>query len=190
MAFFSRHDLAIVSDALSIAEDATSDFYKFSFRQWKRHCYDVKTRSSLSSDEISSFALAVLTRAVREVDEFSSKTKTREFYFICLQDHIILEVLKRDRHLALLPLLVYIFTHELVHIVRFCDFSQRYELSEAARAEEESLVHAKAFDILKTCSLPKLDHVLASYNEHRQSPMAFGQVSFIKEDSRYADLRV
>ncbi|MCF8118687.1 MAG: hypothetical protein K9L83_00615 [Deltaproteobacteria bacterium] len=173
MVSFSRQDLMIVSDSLAIAEDATSDFYKFSFRQWKRHGYDVKTLRSLSSDEISSFALAVLKRAEQDADPPALKTRMRHFYFICLQDHLILEAVNRDRRLALLPLLVYIFTHELVHIVRFCNFSQRFELSEAARSEEESVVHARAFDILNRCSIPRLDYVLESYDGHRKCAMAF-----------------
>ncbi len=190
MACFSHHDLAVVSEALAIAEDVTSDFHKFSFRQWKRHNYDVKTLSSLRQDEVSSFALAVLTRAIREVDEFSSKTRRRDFYFICLQDHLILEVLKRDRRLKLLPLLIYIFTHELVHIVRFCNFSQRFDISASARAEEEALVHSRAFEILEACSIPRLDHVLTSYNDHRQSPVALSGISPVKEEIQHAHLRV
>lgn len=171
MAAFSPYDLGIVSDSLAIAEDATSDYYKFSFRQWKRHEYDIKTLRSLTAEELSSFALAVLKRAKRETGIWVSKTRMRDVYFICLQDHLILKAVHRDRRLDLLPLMIYIFTHELVHIVRFCNFSQRFELTEAARSEEEALVHSRAFDILKGCSIPKLDYVLDSYGGHRECPM-------------------
>ena len=167
MAFFKKNDLTVISDALEIAEDATGDFFKFSLGQWKRHRYDVKTRSSLKTEEMSSSALAVLFKGMRMVDGFRSRTKDRDFYFICLQDHSILEVLERDRHLTLLPLLVYVFTHELIHIVRFCNFYQMFDVSEGQRFREEEIVHKTTFEILKDSSLPKLNYILDSYQDHR-----------------------
>jgi len=188
MAFFSRHELTTVSDALDIAEDAIGNYYKFSLGQWKRHGYELKTLSSLRSEEISSFALAVLSKGAREVDGFESKTKERDFYFICLQDHLILNALRRDREVALMPLLVYVLTHELVHIVRFCGFFQRFQVSDRERAEEEKIVHSMAYDILKDISLTKLDYVLNSYSEHRRCRVAL--CSDVKEVNRNADLRI
>ena len=172
MASFKKNDLAVVSDALEIAEDATGDFYKFSLGQWKRHHYDIKTRSSLKTEEMSSSALAVLFKGMRMVDGFDSRTKDRDFYFICLQDHSILEVLERDRHLTLLPLLVYVFTHELVHIVRFCNFYQLFDVAEKKRFREEEIVHKTTFEILKDFSLPNLNYVLDSYQDHRMCEIA------------------
>jgi len=172
MASFKKNDLSVVSDALEIAEDATGDFYKFSLGQWKRHRYDVKTRSSLETEEMSSSALAFLFKGMRMVDGFDSRTKDRDFYFICLQDHSILEVLERDRYLTLLPLLVYVFTHELIHIVRFCNFHQMFDISEKKRFREEEIVHETTFEILKDFSLPNLNHVLDSYQDHRMCEIA------------------
>ncbi len=173
MASFKENDLTVVSDALEIAEDATGNFYKFSLGQWKRHCFDVKTRVSLRLEGMSSSALAVLFKGMRMVDDFDPKTKYRDFYFICLQDHLILEVLKRDRYLTLLPLLIYVFTHELVHIVRFCNFYQRFDVSEKNRDKEEEVVHRTTFEILKDFSLPNLNYVLDSYQGHRMCEIVF-----------------
>ena len=173
MASFKENDLTIVSDALEIAEDATGDFYKFSLGQWKRHRYDVKTRFSLKSEGLNASALAVLFKGIRMMDDFEPKTKCRDFYFICLQDHFILEVLKRDRYLTLLPLLIYVFTHELVHIVRFCNFYQRFDVSEKNRDKEEEIVHKTTFEILKKFSLPNLNYVLDSYQGHRMCEIVF-----------------
>ncbi|MBW1779377.1 MAG: hypothetical protein JRL30_01435 [Deltaproteobacteria bacterium] len=167
MASFKQHELMTVSDALDIAEDATGNFFKFSIGQWKRYGYDVKTLSSLNRKEISSFALAVLSKGMRVLHDFEPRTKTRDFYFICLQDHLILRALERDQNLALLPFLVYIFTHELVHIVRFCNYFQRFEVTENERAEEEEIVHSLTFEILKDFSLSQLGYVLDSYQGHR-----------------------
>jgi len=167
MASFKKNDLKVVSDALEIAEDATGNFYKFSLGQWKRHRYDVKTRSSFRPEEMNFSALAVLFKGMRMVEDFHPRTKDKDFYFICLQDHSILEVLERDRYLTLLPLLIYVFTHELVHIVRFCNFFQMFDVSQKKRFEEEGIVHTTTFEILKDFSLPNLDYVLDSYRDHR-----------------------
>lgn len=167
MATFRQHEMITVSDALDIAEDATGNFFKTSIGRPKRYGYDVKTLTSLNRREISNVALAVLSKGMRALSDFEPRTKIRDFYFICLQDHLILRALQRDSDLALLPFLVYIFTHELVHIVRFCNFFQRFDVSARERAEEEEIVHSLTYDILKKSSLAKLDYVLDSYQSHR-----------------------
>ena len=133
----------------------------------ERHRYDVKTRSSLKTEEMSSSALAVLFKGMRMVDGFDSRTKDRDFYFICLQDHSILEVLERDRHLTLLPLLIYVFTHELVHIVRFCNFYQMFRCIRKKAVQRGRDCSQTTFEILKDFSLPSLSSVLDSYQDHR-----------------------
>ena len=97
MAFpsFKKESFFAVSEALGIAEDKTGDFYKFSFGQWKRHRYDVKTRSSLHHDEISGLAFAMLNKCSRIISGFDSRTKKHDYYYICLQDHSILKALQR-----------------------------------------------------------------------------------------------
>ena len=169
---FQEKNLATVSDALDIAEDRTGNFYKFSFEQWKRHRYDVKTLDSLSDNEISSYGFALLNKYSREVESYESRIKKRDFYFICLQDHHIIDALERDKDLTLLSLLVYIFTHELVHIVRFCNFFQRFEITGKGKEDEEMLVHSITYRILKNISLPKMDYILESYRWHRLCDMA------------------
>ncbi len=164
---FGEDNLKIVSDALHIAEDKTCDFYKFSFNQWKRHRYDIKTQTSLRNDEIMSYAFALLNKGSRVINGREHKPSRHDFYVICLQDHQILKALKRDSYLELLPLLVYIFTHELVHIVRFCNFSQRFDISGKGKETEERIVHETTFGVLKNLSLPKLDYILDSYQPHR-----------------------
>lgn len=164
---FQSHDLMIVSDALDIAEDATSNFYKFSSSQWRRNHYDVKTLNLLKDDEISRHVFALLNKGTRMSDGFESKTKNRDFYFICLQDHQIIKALRRDMNLRLLSLLVYVLTHELVHIVRFCNFVRRFDVSSEERDDEEKIVHAMTYEILENVSIPDLNYVLDLYKGHR-----------------------
>jgi len=169
---FQGVDILTISDALGIAEEKTGDFYKFSFGQWKRHHYDVKTLPVLKDEEIISHAFALLNKGTRVITNFESRSRKRDFYFICLQDHQILKALRRDQNLSLLPLLVYIFTHELVHIVRFCNFSQRFDISGERREKEERIVHSATFEILKDLPLSRMDYVLESYQNHRMCELA------------------
>jgi hypothetical protein len=164
---FEGSDINDLSDALDIAEDKTGNFFKFSFEQWKRHRYEVKTLISLSESEITNYAFALLNKYSRVAESSEIMVKNRDFYFICLQDHHILNALTRDKNLVLLSLLVYVFTHELVHIVRFCNFFQRFEISGKGKESEERLVHELTYEILKDCRLPKMDYVLQAYNRHR-----------------------
>ena len=106
------------------------------------------------------------------MSDFESKTKKRDFYFICLQDHQILEAMKRDKSLGFLSLLVYVFTHELVHVVRFSNYFQRFGVSGTEKEKEEVIVHETTFKILENLTLPKLEYVLDSYRDHRVCEMA------------------
>jgi hypothetical protein len=168
---FKEEDILTVSEALDIAEDQTGDYFKFSSGQWRRHRYDVRTLSQLTINELVPEAFALLEKRTKRKDGFDPGSRHRDFYFICLQDHQILRAVKRDRDLGLLPLLVYVFTHELVHIVRFCNFSQRFEVLTRDREKEERIVHALTYEILKDLSLPKLDYILDSYETHRVCEM-------------------
>ena len=164
---FEGVDISTISDALGIAEEKTGDFYKFSLGQWKRHRYDVRTLPVLSGDEITSQAFALLSKRSRVSNDFESRTLNRDFYFICLQDHQIIRALERDKKLVLLPLLVYVFTHELVHIVRFCNFYQRFDISGDKREKEEGIVHSTTFEILEDLPLRGIEYILDAYQSHR-----------------------
>jgi hypothetical protein len=161
---FSRENMFTVSEALHIAEDKIGDFYKLSLVQWKRHRFSVRTLAELNKEEITYEVFALLEKRYRTHRVLNA---SEDHYSICLQDHEILKATKRDKHVVLLPLLVYVFTHELVHIVRFCNFIQRFDAKGKDRDKEERLVHSTTYDILKKIAMPNLDYVLDSYQHHR-----------------------
>jgi hypothetical protein len=169
---FNTKHIHTVDDALGIAEESTGDFFKFSFGQWKRLRYEVKTLSDLHESQIVYGAFALLEKGFKTIAKPDPGRAAADSYIICLQDHHILEALKRDKELGLLPLLVYIFTHELVHIVRFCNFSQRFEITGKERDKEERIVHATTYEILKDLSLNKMHYILESYENHRVCDLA------------------
>jgi hypothetical protein len=164
---FRTEEIRTAGDALDIAEDRTGGHYKLSFSQWKRHRYGVKTLAALRRHEISPEpAFAVLNKYSDSGHSFDRYGWKRDFYTICLQDHQILSAMERDPRLRLLPLLVYVFTHELVHIVRFCSFAQRFDIIGSDREREEETVHAITLEALKGLSLNSLDYILDAYRSH------------------------
>ena len=169
--FFNRKQLGILGDSLDIAEDATSNYYKLSMSQWKKHRFDIKTLSSLFGEDIKDNVFALLKRYEKDdKSKIDSLQKRHDFYMICLQDHQILKAINRDKNLKLLPLLSYILTHELVHIVRFCNFDIRFDTQEEFnRTREEKIVHQKTYEILKGFSLSNMDYILDSYIQKRFS---------------------
>ncbi len=164
---FKPDNLHTVSEALDIAEDATINFFKFSSAQWNRHRYEVKTLSSRVCEDVPEWAFAVLHKGYSAEEAFFFPSSKRDYYFICLQDHRILEAVSRDGRLELLPLLVYVFTHELVHIVRFSSFLQRFMVKPEDREKEERVVHDTTHRILDRIPMPALGYVLNSYRGHR-----------------------
>jgi hypothetical protein len=166
---FNRENMLAVSEALHIAEDKIGDFYKLSLVQWKRHRFSVRTLAELHQEEIIYDVFALLEKRYRTHEVLNA---AEDHYSICLQDHEILKATRRDKDLTLLPLLVYVFTHELVHIVRFCNFIQRFDAKGKDREKEERVVHSTTYDILKNIPLPNLDYVLASYQHHRVCEVA------------------
>ena len=164
--YFNKNQLSVVGDALDIAEDMTSNYFKLSLLHWKRNRFDIRTLSSLFGEEIKDNVFALLKKHSSYGEaEIEPLNKRHEFYLIYLQDHYILQALQRDSNIRLLPLLAYILTHELVHIVRFCKFQVRFDTQEENnRIEEEKIVNHTTFEILKQLSLPNLSYILGSYN--------------------------
>ncbi len=164
---FSSSELLIVNDAVAIAEELVSNYFKMSSGQWLRIRYDVKTAKQLNSSEKidGPFAQVVGYDGRKKNAELGSSTFN--YYAICLQDNAILDALKKNNQLLLLPFLVYIVVHELVHIVRFGKFQQIYEASSATKSalHEEVTVHDITRKIVSGISLTGMDKVLKYYKK-------------------------
>jgi hypothetical protein len=168
---FNSKELYLLGEALDIAEDMTSNYFKLSLSQWRQHPFDVKTLSNLFGEDIKDNVFALLRKyAPAGNEDVKPPSERREFYLICIQDHQILKALQRDRRLELLPLLAYILTHELVHIVRFCKFQVRFDTEEErTRKKEENTVHQTTYEILKDLPLSNLSYILDSYHPERMN---------------------
>lgn len=164
-AFESSHH-QVIREAVVIAEEMTSDFYKLSRKQWQQARYDIITLTGLRPAEISPHALALVAKYnCWQVGRWL-KSAHYDFYRICLQDHNILRLLEEKSTFRLLPLLVYVVTHELVHVVRFGHFQQLFEAPQTERALEEKRVHRLTQQILGPLKLPQLDEIMRYYQQH------------------------
>ena len=162
---FSPAEIQVISQAVEIAEDVTANYFKISTAQWKHVRYDIRTLAELSPDEIANYAFAQIIRYSGKPD--LSRQRHYDYFKICLQDQNIMAAVKRDAQVKLLSLGVYVVTHELVHIVRFCKFLQQFDVEPSERQKEEMRVHEITQRVLGSLKLPQLDYVLEVYRDYQ-----------------------
>ncbi len=154
----------MVNEAVAVAEELTSNAYKMSFAEWRRQRYDIKTLADLSPDEIVHGPFAQIIRYVGRRPETSLGSSRYDFYKICLQDHSILPALNEFSGLLLFPFVLYIVTHELIHVIRFTKFLQGFEASVEEKIEEEARVHEGTRAILRGDRIVGMEAVFEFYN--------------------------
>jgi len=169
---FDASGLNMVCQALAVAEECVSDHFHLSDTSWRRYPYEVRTLAQLKPQEVSPVALAQVLRLRRPAG--SDTLRPKDFFRICLQDHNLLSLVRREgASELLLPLLTYVTTHELVHVVRFYRFQRLFEADAGERRREEIQVHGITSQILHKVRLPHLDQVINLYQEHDdQIPVA------------------
>jgi hypothetical protein len=162
---FTPGEIVWVDKALEIAEDTTCNYYHISTSSWKKYDFEISNLAQLRKEEITPRGLAQIARYV---NPFPYQINyPRDYYRICLQDHNILRVIERKEGIELFPLMVYILTHELVHVVRFRKFIQRFDVNQEEKAIEEGKVHQSTYEILKSLKGINLNPVIDSYVGHR-----------------------
>jgi hypothetical protein len=161
--YFQEGELRVVNEAVSIAEEMTSNAYKMSSAEWGRHRYDIKTLVDLTPEEIVDGPFAQIIRYVGRKPKTSLSSSEYDFYKICLQDHAILSALKKAPELDLFAFGLYIVTHELIHVVRFTKFLQAFDASVTEKIMEEARVHEKTQAILRPAGISGMHAVFDFY---------------------------
>jgi hypothetical protein len=164
---FEQSQLDAVNGAVSLAEELVSNHYKMSTVQWRRRRYDIKTLAELTPEEMVHGPFAQIVRYQGNYGDPTLSSRSYDFYKICLQDHAILAALREKPELELFPFILYIVTHELIHIVRFSNFLQFFDAPAEERTAEEKRVHLKTHEILESLQIKGLATVLEFYNEWR-----------------------
>lgn len=164
---FQQAEILILRKATEIAEELISDFYKISTSEWKRYRYDIQTLNDLQEEEIIDSAFAQIRRYLRHPQLKLRGSETGDYFKICLQDHVIRKALQRDAKIRMLALSAYIVTHELIHVVRFAKFIQRFHSTEAEQEVEEARVHALTQKLLEGRKVEGLPDVLDAFRDCR-----------------------
>ena len=160
--------------AIDVAEELISDFYKITTSEWRRHRYDIQSLKDLQEEEITDAAFAQIRRYLRSPNQRVRGSEPGDFFKICLQDHIILKAIERDPHIRLLPLSTYIIIHELIHVIRFSKFLQRFDSTPLERDAEEGFVHALTFKVLGKFMIDGMEEVLTAFSGCRTMETFYG----------------
>jgi hypothetical protein len=166
--YFRQQHKEILKEAAVIAEEVISDFFKLSGSYWRRARYDILTLEALRAEEISPHALALVAKYNGCHQDRVLQSAVFDFYRVCLQDHNILKMLEKYDDLSLFPLLVYVVTHELIHIVRFSQFLALFDAPEEGKHEEERRVHRLTQEILAPLKVRDLPPVIKYYDDKLQ----------------------
>ncbi len=133
--FFNASQRRLVINALSEAEDRTLLYYCIPPRHWQHLRYDLITGSDSGWTPLPEVALA----KVQRIEQINARRRNpMEFFRIQLNDPSILGAVRRDRLEPILyPFLVYILTHEMVHLVRLSTIlNEAEQLPYSAELEE------------------------------------------------------
>jgi len=167
--YFDEQELERVDHAVVMAEELVNNFFKLSSGQWLKNRYDIKTARDLTHHERVYGPFAQVVKYEGRRKEVALGSSCFSLYRVCLQDQAILSVVAEDSVLLLDPFLLYILTHELVHVVRFLKFKHRYENTGEAdlTMAEEKKVHHLTHTILHRVSIPGLSDVFVFYEKWR-----------------------
>jgi hypothetical protein len=157
---FSAPQKDLVFKALNEAEAHTTGYYCIPPFRWEQLHYDMLTLEDHGWEPIPDPMLA----RVRLLEQTGIR-KPFNFYRIELNDPSILSAAARENLLRgsdLYPFLVYILTHEMVHLVRLSTIlDHRTEAADPCDEEEENRVRDVAYRILS--GRPSLMPVLEKF---------------------------
>jgi hypothetical protein len=167
--YFNRAELEQVDQAAVICEELVNNYYKLSPAQWLKNRYDIKTARDLSPHEQVSGPFAQVVKYEGQKADVPLGSTRFSLYTVCLQDPAILGTVAVHPSIRLLPFLVYVLVHELVHVVRFLQFHHRYEHASEASVTlaEERKVHCLTYGILAPVALEGLKQVFDFFEQWR-----------------------
>ena len=164
---FGPGELKVIRTKLSEAESLVSHYYCIPGREWPMYPYDIRTLREMGQTEIAWNALAMVTKYEYSPIKSPGRFPDQEIYGICLQDHNILAATRRALSpVTLDALMLYILTHELVHVFRFASSLQQYLIEKELREQEESRVHRITSEILRERKDGRVQQVLEAFQDY------------------------
>lgn len=148
MKYFQEQEIELVEYYEKVAHELVHNYFKLSNSYWQKHIYEIVTLRNLEDIEITNHALAQILKYNRPLYTKKSANQLDTIFRICIQDHMILDTVDINKKITLRSLLLYIITHELVHLVRFGNFMELFETPAAKREKEEKAVHEISLNII------------------------------------------
>lgn len=161
---FDDSQIECLSTAVSTAEELVSGYYKMSGTEWGAIKYDFKTLRDLLPSEIVTGPLAQILRYRATPNHSTLELDSYDFYKICIQDHCILKIVRGMPQLNFFAFLLYIASHELVHVVRFFKFFKGFEVPVSQKMTEEIKVHETTIEILSKVNTDGMSDILRFYD--------------------------
>jgi len=143
------------------AEERTLQYYRIPPYRWQHLKYDLVTRQDREWEPFPETALARVQRLQHTLPQRKS---VYDFYRIQLNDPGILTTARRERlETDLYPFLVFILTHEMVHLVRLSTILSGEGEQRLSVDEEENRVQRVAYRILSVTSDQRLRPILTRF---------------------------
>ena len=179
--FFDKKQRLWVGEALEVAESLAEGYLGVNLGNLEQFPYDLQTLANLKERERTRKALAQVCKYESQERIPDPKRRTKEFYRICLQDDKILNMVWAETFSfdLLRPLLLYIVTHELIHVIRFSVEPQRFFLRPADKKAEEKDVHRMTYELLKSFQDPQVGVWLERYRPWREKHGPPGELSVL-----------
>jgi len=155
---FDSFQQRLVRQATGNSSYYLNRFYRYSPREFFHFSYDVATEDEIPPEQLKTSVFA-------ETLSYRRENHPQDFFRVNLCDHAILEAVRtRKNALALYPFLLYILTHELIHISRLSRLDLG-EITPEKRREEEKTVHRLTREILAPASSYFLRRVEDLYHQ-------------------------
>lgn len=154
---FGDAEQALLNALLPKVEQLVGDHYRLTSFGPIHRCYEVVTLEAADHTGRCETALAKLCRFDR-LERAIGPERVSHFYRVYLQDDNLL-ARAREPGASLRALLLYVLTHELVHIVRFESFQVPFGAAQALRGKEERAVHALTLELIGALREQEVDRL-------------------------------
>ena len=163
---FSPDQISTIGWSFGQAEKLNERYFHLGWGGFKQNKYEVKTRFHLDEHEVHNTAFAHLCRYFYQKHEDIDHPGNFYFFKICLQDDRILDAIERSKSfIKLAPLMLYIATHELIHVVRFNSGESDFDAPLEEKIVEEEKVHSITRSILQPIANAELKLVLDCFSD-------------------------
>ena len=164
--YFNASQIVLTNRTFDHAEKLATTYFRLSHRALKAHRYEVKTLEHLEKHEINDTAFAHLCRYHGHKDGDISSPDKFQFFRVCLQDNRILDAVERAHSfIKLVPLMLYIATHELIHVIRFNNGFSNFDAPLEEKVKEEETVHYITRTLLKSIADSDLRLVIDCFRD-------------------------